>query len=286
MTVADLTASFFATLGDGTRRVYEGAWARYLVWLELEGVALEASRPMHVSKYITRLRAAGNAKGTIGTALSAIREVYALCVREELLPFNPAREVKNPKQSQEPRAPWLTEEQVSTLLAPVPTSWKQRRARACICLLLGLGWRRAEVARLTVRDFKDNTVTGLVKGGKRLTVGVPVWLAEELGEWRTHAGITSGALLPRSEADRRPISGDTVYHVVKDAARAVGLTVSPHALRRTNITLLGELGVSLKMRQLAVGHTSSAITERYDRARDAAKNAPGEALGRYLKKKN
>jgi len=53
---------------------------------------------------------------------------------------------------------------------------------------------------------------------------------------------------------------------------------TPHAYRRTNITLGGERGVSLKMRQLAVGHGSSAVTERYDHARKAATNAPGTSL--------
>jgi len=80
------------------------------------------------------------------------------------------------------------------------------------------------------------------------------------------------------------VSGDMVYTIVRDAAERVELKAPPHAFRRANITLGGERGVSLKARQLAVGHSSQATTERYDKARDAAKNAPGQVFADMLKK--
>jgi len=60
--------------------------------------------------------------------------------------------------------------------------------------------------------------------------------------------------------------------------------INPHGLRRTNITLAGERGVSARVRQLAVGHTSLMTTERYDMARDASRNAPGQVFEDLVKK--
>lgn len=271
---------------EGSRRVYRVAWVRYERWLSEHGIAALAARPRDVAAHLTYLRDEGKAKATIGHALSVIREVYGAHVREEEIAANPAREVKLPKLSGDPRTPWLTEEDARKLLSVPRETWKERRTYVVLSLLLGLGWRRAEVARMRVEDFKDGTVTGIVKGGKSLTVGVPAWVGREVDNWRTFAEIKKGPLIPRSLEDPRAVTGADVYYMVRQAARLVGLRVSPHALRRTNITLTGERGVSLKARQLAVGHTSQATTERYDRAREAAQNAPGEVLGDLLKRES
>jgi integrase/recombinase XerD len=275
-----------------SQRAYKDDWARYCLWLGLEGVEVIAARPKQVSAYIAHLKAKKFAKATTGRALSVIREVYGALVRDEIIESNPAREIKNQKLSKDPTTPHLSEEQTEQLLNLPAETWKERRARICIFLLFGLGWRRAEVARLRVEDFEgrvDNrTVTGIFKGNKTVTVGVPEWLQAELESWRAFAGIESGAILPRSHNDKSPISGDITYKIVKGAAARAGLPleeVTPHALRRTNLTLAGERGVSLKVRQLSVGHSSQATTERYDHARDAAKNAPGQVFADMIKEK-
>ena len=261
-----------------SRRAYENDWARYASWLEQQGVPVLEARARHVVAHLAGLREQGKAKSTAGRALSVIREVYGALVRDEHIEVNPAREVKNPKQSSEPRTPWLTEDELAKLLAAPATTWEERRDRLCVLLLLGLGWRRAEVARMRVEDFRDGTVTGVVKGGKRLTVGVPEWLQVEIATWCAHAGVDKGPLLPRAPLKPEAVSGGMVYKMVAAVAARAGVTINPHGLRRTTITLAGALGATLKERQLMVGHTSQSTTERYDRARDAAGNAPGRVF--------
>lgn len=270
---------------DGSRRVYGGAWRRFIAWLEVEdGVGFLEAKPKSVAAYVAYLRAAGKAKSTISLTLSVIREIYAAFVRDEFMASNPAREIKKPKMSGDPSAPYLNEDQARKLMStPYSTDWETRRARACICLLLGLGWRRAEIARLFVEDFHDGVVKGTIKGAKSLEAGVPGWVLTEVEEWLSFSGITSGPMLPRTRDDSRACSPDMVYNMVKAYGRAVGVTVNPHALRRTNITILGDRGVSLKRRQLAIGHVSQSTTEKYDRSRDASKDAPGELLADLLK---
>lgn len=282
-----------ADLGSpDSQRAYRSDWARYTTWLTGENVEVAAARPRHVSAHIASLRDPNRkpkpmAKSTITRALSVIREVYGVLVRDEIIETNPAREIKNYKVNAAPKTPYLIEDQMTKLLNLPAEKWQERRDRMCIQLLFGLGLRRSEVARMRVEDFGENlhTVTGRLKGGKSYTVGVPAWIQESLTEWLTYAKITNGPILPRSVSNPNEISGDIVYQIVTSATELAGVEiVSPHALRRSNITILGEKGVSLKERQLAVGHASSATTERYDRAREAAKNAPGQMFADMIKK--
>jgi site-specific recombinase XerD len=273
-------------LGSETsRRSYKVDWDRYCRWLDEQKINVAKAKPQHIEDHILFLQNNECKRSTCGRALSVIRAVYSILVRDELIKINPAREVKNPKFDSTPSTPHLNEEQIAQLLALPNESWHERREHLVLCLLFGLGWRRTEVANLKVEDFVDGTVTGMVKGSKQLTVGVPEWLLTVVEDWCVFAGIESGALVPRVPRNREAVSGDTIYTIVRAAAAKAGLKISPHGIRRTNITIGGDRGVSLKERQLSVGHSSQATTERYDRARDASKNAPGQIFADLVGRK-
>lgn len=264
---------------EDSRRVYENAWINFTIWLKKENLAVEEAKPRHIEDHLAYLQEKGNKRTTCSRDLSVIRAVYSILVRDEVVAVNPAREVKLSKSSSEPKAPFMTEDKVKKLFELPAETWKQRRARVCLCLLFGLGWRRTEVAMMHVGDFQDATVTGILKGKKRVTVGVPEWVSKELAAWLRYADIKEGPVLPRSFDDPRACSGDMVYNIVKEAVAEAGLGhYSPHSFRRTYITVGGKRGVSLKERQLAVGHSSQSTTERYDKARDAAGKAPGQVF--------
>ena len=223
--IAASLASLLAELASPrSRRAYQDDWGRFRAGLEKEaGIKVIEARPRHVVTYVAKLRDEGKAKASTGRALSVIRAVYGALVRDEIVSLNPAREVKNPKVSSEPRTPWLKEDEVRRLLDGPTSTRKERRDAICLRLLFGLGWRREEVARLRVEDFRGATVTGLVKGGKKITVGVPSWLLRALDEWRSAAKIETGAILPRSAKNPQPISGDIVYQIVKKAEARAGI---------------------------------------------------------------
>lgn len=273
-----------------SRRGFRLEWDKYTAWLKEQNVPVLAAKPKTISAYLSALKTQGLAKATIHRARNIILNIYSGLVRDELLRTNPAREVKVARMSADPRTPVLTEEQLAALLGVSNNTWHGRRARLCIQLLGGLGWRRAEIARIRTGDLKDHTITGIIKGGKEVTVGVPLWLWVEIDRWREFAGIgEDAALLPRSPKNRQAVSDNIVYKIVKDAAKEVGLpkeTVTPHAIRRTFITILREKGTDLKVLQLAVGHSNQSTTERYDKARNAAKNAPGQVFENLIEKAN
>jgi site-specific recombinase XerD len=285
-TVDEVLAAKLQTLSSVlSRRAYANDWQQFCAWLVVQEIEVLKATPRIVRGYIAHQHEVGLARPTISRSLSVIREIYGAFVADELLDINPAREIKNPRVSHEPKTPWLHEEDMKKLLDVPAQTWQERRDRLCVRLLFGLGWRRAEVARMRVENFRDGTVTGIVKGNKTLTVGVPEWLQAAIDDWLTFSGITEGALLPRSPSKRAAVSGEIVYKIVRSVATRAGVKVSPHGLRRTNITLGGQRGTSLKERQLSVGHTSQATTERYDRARDAAENAPGQVFKDMMEKK-
>jgi site-specific recombinase XerD len=260
-----------------SRRGYRQVWAAFEVWLAAEGLAALNVKPSDMQRYVTHLRDAGKAQATRAWALSALRSIYDSLTVNGLIPVNPARSVKNPRTSQAPRAPWLEEDDVRKLLGVLnDTTFRGRRDRLCVLLFLGLGWRRAEIARMHVEHFQNGTVTGIVKGGKIGTVAVPEWLQGEIRAWCEYAGITSGPLLLRSAGSTKGVSANTVYNCVVNAAKRAGVKASPHALRRTFITTLRGRGADLKALQLAVVHSSSVTTERYDRGRRLT--APGEGM--------
>lgn len=263
-----------------SRRSYECCWRFYCAWLATQGLEPTQVRPRHVQAYAAKLSAEGKSKGTVGRALSVLRTIYGAIVRNELMTTNPAREVKTPRIDSLPKTKWIRDERDIDRLLNVPaSSWTEQRDRMIVRLAFGLGWRRAEVARVALEDIDGETISATVKGSKRITVGLPDWLRDDIAEWLRFAGIGGGPLFPRSQGDRRPINGAIVYRVVRQMCERAGIeVVPPHALRRSFITHSGVRGVSLKERQLSVGHSSSNTTERYDRARDAAKSKPGNVF--------
>lgn len=268
-----------------SQRSYAYDWRCYMEWLATRELDVTAVRPKHVQLYIGSLRDR-RAKASIGRALSVIRTIYGRLVCDEHMTVNPAREVKAPRVDNAPKTPWIREEAAIEKLLNVNEfgeSWTEKRDRLIIRMALGLGWRRSEVARVTVEDLDGDAVTVRVKGGLRKTFGLPDFCAEEIFEWRMFAGIDAGPLFPRNEEDGRAINGGIVYRIVRQSCARVGITVvPPHALRRTAVSYLREHGVGLKPCQLMLGHAQEATTGRYDKARDARANRPGEAFGKLV----
>ncbi len=263
----------------GAKRAYDTDWNRFSEWLAGQRIDPLAVTPKVMRAHIVWMRDERKlARATISKAISVIREMYRAMVNDELITVNPARETKPPRKIHDSlRTPVLSIEQVRALLAAQPkATWMDYRNLLVLKTLFGLGWRRAEVARMRGDDFDGHAIAATVKGGKRVVVGAPAWLRAELDEWR---GDATGPVFPRAPGSDREVSGNIIYDIVRKAADRACMprgSVTPHAWRRTFVTLAGELGASLKSRQLAVGHSTSSMTEKYDRARDARATAVGD----------
>jgi len=287
--LAEALARLWASLESvHSRRGYQADWAAWVGWCEAQSVHVLAARPLHVLCYVEQLANAGKAKATRARALSSLRQVYRALTAAELILANPAREIKNPRVSKDPRTPWLAEDAVKRLLQrpDANASWMARRDWLIGVSLLGLAWRRAEIARLR-RDQLISVPGGFsahvfAKGGKEAFVSVPVWLSKLLTQWCEENNITAGPLFPREQFSTDAVGPTTVRNAIKRLAEQAGIDlrlVAPHALRRSFATITGQRGVSIEDRQDAMLHQSKTTTERYDKASKLPAQAPGEVLG-------
>ena len=293
--LASNLAAFWSSLeSPDSRRAYRGDWQRFAPFLASSGAHPLTAGIEDIARYVETMRIRNLARATRARAVSVLREVYGVVYRAGLRADNPAREIKLPRVDRTPNTPWLTEAQLVALLTGGGDSWVARRDRLVLLMLLGLALRRASVARARVEHLirRSDGRLGLhvlAKGGKEADLLLPIWLAKEVEDWVAFSAVT-GPIFPRLrrvgyddvrvEMDR-PIGAGKVWEIVKVAAKRGGIDekqATPHAIRRSYVTIARERGVSLDDLQVALLHAQITTTEGYDRAVRAMRSAPGDVL--------
>jgi len=151
------------------------------------------------------------------------------------------------------------------------------RDRAIILLLVRLGLRAGDVARLRLADIEWESGTLRVLGKGRYEVRLP--LPQDAGdtllhylECRPQAGQTDHVFV-RNIAPFKPfISGHCVSGVVKRALRRAGVTTAAkgaHLLLNTAATEMLRYGVPLDQIGLVLRHRSIDMTAYYAKVDDA-----------------
>lgn len=140
------------------------------------------------------------------------------------------------------------------------------RDRAVICLLLDSGLRIAELTALSVGDLDFGRFMVHVQRGKRdkeryslfqvVTAGV-------LKEWMLQRAPVSAADRVFVDRSGRPLTESGVFKIVRRAAQAAGVKVSPHRLRHTFATEYLDAGGKLEDLQLLMGHEHISTTMVY-----------------------
>jgi integrase len=196
---------------------------------------------------------------------------------------------------------------------PAVVTEKGQRDAALVALGYGCGLRRDELATLAVGDLDlvGRRVTVRGKGNKTRVVPIPPGTLHALrdyldvrldglsggdGEARLPAPIhkeTTPTVTPpsgtplfvrarrggRLVADAPPLTGQAVYHVLRQRAAEAGVgTFSPHDLRRTYVGDLLDEGADLAVAQQLAGHASPTTTAGYDRRGERAKEQASSRL--------
>jgi integrase/recombinase XerD len=161
------------------------------------------------------------------------------------------------------------------------------RDAALIAILRGAGLRRAEVAKLELRDF--NSETGAIdvrggKGGKDRTVYLPEMAIAYLENWLAIRGKKPGALLcpirKGGEIEIRNMTPQAILLIVQKRASEAGVeSFSPHDFRRTFCSDLLDAGVDIVTVQKLAGHASPVTTAKYDRRGEETKRKAVQKLG-------
>lgn len=258
-----------------TRRSYDLALSRFLVWFQAAG--LPSFNKAAVQRYRAELEGQGLSASSVNVQLSAVRKLASEAADNGLLAPELAAgiaRVRGAKRLGVRAGNWLTAEEATTLLnTPDRSVAIGCRNRAILALLIGCGLRRSELVGLDVdciqlRDSRWVLPDLAGKGNRLRTVPVPAWVKVIVDEWLDRAEIQTGPIFrPLNKAgqvqDGR-ISEDTVWNVVREQAARLGKPgLAPHDLRRTCAKLCRISGGDLEQIQLLLGHASVQTTERY-----------------------
>lgn len=169
----------------------------------------------------------------------------------------------------------LSAEEVDRLIASCDgTDYRRFRDRAIILMLVRLGLRSGDVARMRLSDINWNSGTLQVTGKGRYQVRLP--LPQDVGDALLRylecrpASIDTDHVFVRSNAPCRPFaSGDGVSSVVKHALKRANIETpskGAHLLRHTAATEMLRNGVPLDQAGLVLRHRSIDMTAYYAKA--------------------
>ena len=287
-------AVYLAGLSEGSRRTMlqalnmiastlrPGSDALTLPWSEL--------RYQHVAALRSKL-AASYAPATGSKMLCALRGALREAWRLGQIPeqdYRRAIDIQGVRGQTLPAGRALSQGEITALLhvcAADPTPAGTRDG-ALIAILYGTGIRRAEAVGLDLEDFDPETGELRVlrgKGAKDRIVyvanGASKWLTDWLGIRGPDAGPLFLPVAKGGRVERRRLTTQAIYTALQKRARQAGVgVVSPHDLRRTNITQLLEAGADLLVVSRLAGHASVQTTSRYDRRGEAAKRTAAGML--------
>lgn len=276
-----------------SRRAYGKALDDFEQWCGAN--AADGFNKATVQRYRAALEERGLAPSSINVRLSAIRKLATeaadngLCAPELAAAIG---RVKGAKRHGTRTGNWLTQSQAEQMLAlPDRATNKGKRDRALLCLLIGCGLRREELALLSVEHIQQRdarwVLVDLVGKGKRVrTVPMPAWTKLAIEQWVAAAGITGGRLLRAvNKGDRivgEGMTAQSVFEQVEQYGKRIGLAIAPHDLRRTFAKLAHKGHAPLEQIQLSLGHASIQTTERYLGIEQDLTDAPCDHLGLHV----
>ena len=276
-----------------SKRAYAHALGHFRAWCALH--APRAQDKAVVQQYRASLEAAGLSPSTINVRLSAIRKVFreaadnGLCSQEHVASIG---RVKGAPRRGTRTGNWLDRAHAERLLAlPDRETTAGKRDRALLCLLVGCGLRREELAALELASIAQRdgrwVLVDLVGKGKRVrTVPMPPWAKAAVDDWIAAAGITAGRLLrPVNKGGRvtgQGITAQAVFGIVVGYGGKLGLPIAPHDLRRTYAKLAHKGHSPIEQIQISLGHSSIQTTERYLGVEQDLTDAPCDHLGLRL----
>jgi integrase/recombinase XerD len=205
------------------------------------------------------------------SAISTTRRFFAFLASRGHILRDPAHAIPLPKVRRLPRGV-LSERQARRLMAaPFPSSRIGKRDRAILELLYGTGIRLGEATRVDVSDLDLRERVLLVRSGKgkkdrvvpvpgRASAALDTYLIEARPELVKRV---DAALFLSRHGGRLSLVG--LRAVVQRHGRAIGVDVSPHALRHTCATHLLRGGADIRHVQELLGHRSLATTALYTR---------------------
>jgi integrase len=245
-----------------------------------------------VQSFKAHLQDKGLAPSSINQKLSAVRKMALEACDNNLLDpviAGGISRVPSVKMSGTRSGNWLTRDQAQQLLDSVDTSTlKGKRDLAILALMLGCGLRRSEVVSLQYDQIQQRegrwVIVDMVgKGGRVRTVPMPSWCKACIDNWQNVSqGIESKVIftpvLKGGRIQRGQMTKQAILKLVRDRSKDIGLSISPHDLRRTFAKLAYKGNSPIDQIQLSLGHSSIMTTERYLGVKQNLHDAPCDRI--------
>lgn len=211
------------------------------------------------------------APATRASTLSTIRRFFALLAERGYVARDPAREIPLPRATRLPCGILSTAQARRLVRDRCPRAALGQRDRAILEVFYGTGIRLGEALRADVADLDLTKAILLVRNGKGMkdrVVPVPGRAAHALAVYLDESRpelvrMADRALFLSRSGARLSIPG--MQALVKRHGRAIGVDVSPHALRHTCATHLLRGGADIRYIQQLLGHRSLTTTALYTR---------------------
>ncbi|HAT7539738.1 TPA: tyrosine-type recombinase/integrase [Citrobacter freundii] len=255
--------------------------AKMIGFQNLRDCAWSSMRRHHILAVLEMLGDAGKAPATINTYLSALKGVAleAWTMKQiDTDSFQHIKQVRSVRGSRLPKGRALERHEIRSLFftCESDSSAKGLRDAAILGVLLGCGLRRSEIVALDMGSmiYKDRALKVLGKGNKERMAYVPGGAWKRLDKWVEEVrGTHEGPLFPRirrfDDVTGERMSDQAIYHILETRRVEAGLEMfAPHDLRRTFASSMLDNGEDIVTVKDAMGHSSIATTQKYDRRGD------------------
>lgn len=224
-------------------------------------------RRTHLELYLRELEGLSPppASGTLYRRISTLSSWFRWLEDEDVVVGNPVARIRRPQRHARPQ-PWLNRKELTDLLAAAEDEGGDPYALICLLALNGL--RVSEACGADVTDLAGARYQPILhvlgKGEKPAEIVVNPRTQQALDA--VAQDRVTGPLL-RNAWGRR-MQPHNASAVVRRLASAAGITtrVTPHALRRSYITIGLTQGVPLREMQRAARHAKADTTVAYDQS--------------------
>lgn len=284
-------ADFFTAQirNHNTREVYWRNVMQFMGWITDQGVTLERVRPVHVAAYVELLGKPridggfGYAVATVKQHLAAIRVLGAFLVVRQVLPVNPAIDVRGPRQVvRTGKTPVLQGDDARSLFDSIDTTKPAGiRDRALLAAMVYTFGRISAVLGMDLEDYYQVGRKMMLrleeKGGRQHDMPAHHSLIEYLDAYLAVRGDEPGPLFltinrRRTGYTDQRLNRREALNMVKRRCKAAGLgeKFTNHTFRGTGITAYLSNDGPLDQAQYMAGHASPQTTKLYDRRQQEA----------------
>ena len=278
-------ATYLLSLGSKRSRQTMGSFlnivAKMIGFHDLKDCAWSSMRRHHILAVMEILGDAGRAPATVNTYLSALKGVAleAWTMKQiDTDSYQHIKQVRSVSGSRIPKGRALERHEIRSLflICEGDSSAKGLRDAAILGVLLGCGLRRSEIVALDMESviYKDRALKVHGKGNKERKAYVPGGAWTRLEAWVEEIrGDCEGPLFPRirrfDDVTGDQMSDQAIYHILETRRLEAGVEkFAPHDLRRTFASSMLDNGEDIVTVKDAMGHSSIATTQKYDRRGD------------------